>query len=289
MSDTQSARHGTAPDAELCQTVDLLKIDDRLREEMQQLAAINRELLGGARLDGPNNDIDDGLEHELGRLAAINQDLLGKASSDVDNLPDPVQDADELPRLRRENAELRSRLDGLERALERTSTEVSPAEVEPVANAPEEGPWAAKQKEYEAILEEKSEVIRTLHLELHDAQSRGAAATEPATPRDDPRSLKKQLEQELAQLENDEEELMIRMQQLEKAMSKDRAELAHQRSEIQRLHRELNQQVEAASREPGLSDRLGALQRLQGEVQAKQPAPPGGSKSSGLLRRIFGK
>jgi hypothetical protein len=94
-------------------------------------------------------------------------------------------------------------------------------------------------------------------------------------------------------------------------MSRDRAELARQRNEVQRLHNELNHEIEIASRDPGLRERLVALQRLQGEIIGRKhsatpsapvtppaplaaitPAPAPSSakkKSSGLLRRIFGK
>jgi hypothetical protein len=102
---------------------------------------------------------------------------------------------------------------------------------------------------------------------------------------------------------------MQQMRQMEMAMSKDRAELARQRNEIQRLHSELNREIENASRDPGLRERLVALQRLQGEITGRKPAPtppvskahaptgpvapaePGDDKrkNSGLLGRIFGK
>jgi DNA repair exonuclease SbcCD ATPase subunit len=181
---------------------------------------------------------------------------------------------DELTLLRQENVELRARMDSLERALIHGEqmpevSQAAPAGGSPTVTATEEPCQAEKEKEktYEALLEEKSEIIRNLHMQIHELRDAGGARFEPATGASGARALKKQLEDERRQVKEAEAELS-RMQQMEKAMSKDRAELAQQRSEIERFQQELSHQVETASREPALFDRLVALQRIQGGVQA---------------------
>jgi hypothetical protein len=303
MNSTQSTSNGAAHDADFAETTVSCKIDDRLKQEMNRLAAINQELLGNARVGVQHDHIDSRLQEELERLGAITQGLL-KGNADGTGVPETAREADDLPSLRRENTELRARLNGLEHALEGAPAEVWQAEEEPVAKPTEESPWAAKQKEYEAILEEKSEIIRGLHLRLHELQGSAGSLSDVAA-HNQTHSLKKQLEEEIAQVKRDEDELMTRMQQMEKAMSKDRAELTRQRNEIQRLHQELNQEIETASVDPGLRERLGTLEVLQGKVSDHKPSaspslhsnrpavapaePTPGKQGSGLLRRIFRK
>src|SRR5262249_2180220 len=150
-----------------------------------------------------------------------NQELLGKTP------PGPpvggAEEPDELARLRAENGQLRARVEELEQALQ--------------AGSPGQELWLERQKEYETLLEEKSEVIRGLHLKIQE-QGDGGGARAPAAADGgegdgEVQSLKKQLEEQRRQLEEDEEALMQQMRQMEMAMSKDRAELARQRSEIQ--------------------------------------------------------
>jgi DNA repair exonuclease SbcCD ATPase subunit len=239
-------------------------------------------------------DVEDRLQEEMRRLAAINQELLGKAPPAEPQ--EPGKEApDELGQLRKENAQLQARVEELEQALQ--------------AGTPNEEIWLERQKEYETLLEEKSEVIRNLHLRIQEQGGGGDASVSTASD-GDVLSLKKQLEEQRRQLEEDEEALMQQMRQMEMAMSKDRAELARQRNEIQRLHSELNHEIENASRDPALRERLVALQRLQGEMTGRKPtatiqpaskAPSQSAplthaeaaldkrKNSGLLSRIFGK
>jgi chromosome segregation ATPase len=261
MNTPQAIRNGTARQPASDDELELLNADDRLQEEMQRLAAINKELLG----------------------------QVSPAAQEAFHLP---EEPDELAHLRAENAELRARVEELEHALQ--------------ASAPEEDTWSERQKEYEALVEEKSEVIRALHMKMQQLQEGGATA--PPTDSSDIQRLKKELAEQRRKLEEDEEAVMQQMRQMEMAMSKDRAELARQRNEVQRLHNELNREIEMASRDPGLRERLVALQRLQGEITGRKQAmttPPPPTKqpteivpaaaasakkqSSGLLRRIFGK
>jgi len=163
-----------------------------------------------------------------------------------------------------------------------------------------------QQAEFERILEEKSELIRNLHLKVQELQDRPAAPT--CTPREeDLMALSEELERERQQLKEDEAALMEQMGQMEVQMSRERAELARQRTELQRLQGEIRLELELAARDAALRERLAPLQRRQQEISARRspgatPVPPaptipastapanavplGGS--NGLLRRIFG-
>jgi hypothetical protein len=212
-----------------------------------------------------------------------------------------VGEPPDLERLVAENAELRQRVEELEQLLTSAS-----------ANWDEDG-FAERQREYESLLEEKSEVIRALHQkiqELQEAPGGNAAPSAAAAPPQDLMQLKEQLEDERRQLQEDEEAMMKQMQQMELAMSRERADLARQRAEVQRLHADLNHELEQAARDPGLRERLMALQRRQQDIASRKPgasAPPAPAaapekaptppaqeaptptKSSGsLLRRFFG-
>ena len=91
---------------------------------------------------------------------------------------------------------------------------------------------AERMKEFEALLEEKSEVIRELHRKLQEHHDRPAGAT----PREEELlALSEELERERQQLKEDEESLMQQMRDMEVQMSRERAEMARQRSELQRL------------------------------------------------------
>lgn len=222
------------------------------RSELQQISATQRALIEELRSDG-----------------VINLDV-----------------EEELARLRRENSDLRARLEQAER-----KTRTGP---------PIEDAWTERQTEYEKLLDEKSEVIRTLHLqvqELRATSSTGAAAEEV---RD---AVVERQRQELAdqrrQLEEDEANMMEQMRGMELALAKDRADLARQRSELQRQQADFTREVEMASRDPQLRERLAGLQRRQldntvrkpveGATVQPPPAPvPPEKKSSGLIRRLFG-
>jgi chromosome segregation ATPase len=226
----------------------------------------------------------DALGEELTRLASINAELVGRlrgASPAVYARPaHPVDSADEVAGLRRENAELRARVEVLEQLL--------------VAQADEDS-WAERQREYEALLDEKSEVIRGLHLKLQELQEGPRRAPDEPIPREEQLlQMKHELEGQRRQLEEDEESLMAQMRQMELALSKDRAELARQRQEVQRLQTDLNREIEQADKNPELRERLHSLRRVH-EPTKREPASPqadakaaDGAKSSGLFRRLFG-
>jgi hypothetical protein len=263
MSDDQVSRNGTTHPAELG-TSAALGMDEGLQEELQRLDAINRELLSNAT---PQAASSPGTSEEGPR-------------DTVYDYHDVAED-DELANLRRENVKLRAHLDSLEQALQ--GPEEAAVAATPGVLTSEEMLWATKQQKYEALLEEKSETIRALHLRLHVMQD-GAVSLSGAAALNQMRRLKEKLEEQLAQVEKDEEELMMRMQQMAQAIAKDRAELTRQHNEIERLHQELEQQIAATSQEPGMDGRQDALERIRGEAQANRPSTElAGNKSSGLL------
>lgn len=199
-----------------------------------------------------------------------------------------LQENMHLDRLRQENARLRTTLAELEQLVEEAQHQPDSA-------------VGDRLKEYEGLLEEKSEVIRELHRRLNDQQDRPAGAT----PREEELlALSEELERERSQLKEDEETLMQQMRDMEVQMSRERAEIARQRNELQRLQGEIRHELEMAARDSGLRERLAPLQRRHQELMSRrgsapaptqaaapQPAPEltgGGRKDSSLFRRLFG-
>ena len=109
-------------------------------------------------------DSDSLLREELERLAAAQRELL-ETKPDIE-----IADAVDLASLRAENAELRAKLHEFDQA------------------------WGERQKEYENLLEEKSEVIRNLHLKIQELQELGGLA--PATgDQEDPAQVRRSWKQ----------------------------------------------------------------------------------------------
>ena len=201
-------------------------------------------------------------------------------------------DVPEIDILRQENVELREHAEELERLLNEAQKKGPPPD--------------DQQKEMEALLEEKSDVIRQLHLKIKELQANPAASAPggaepspqeggkselieqlqekieelqakpvPATPREEELlALHEELEEERRQLKEDEESLMQQMRQMEVQMSRERAEMARQRSELQRLHNDIRHELELASREAELRDRLQPLQRRHQEMTHRKGAEP---------------
>ncbi len=224
----------------------------------------------------------------------------------VENTP-VVPDSDLAMQLRAENLKLRAYVKELEQQAQSAS------------GASEEA-WAERQREYEALLEEKSEVIRDLHQKLQELQEYvvanpggggGAAGSSQQTASaEELLELQQQLEEERRQLQQDEDALMTQAREMELGMARERAELARQRNELQRLQAELATHLEQAARDSGLRERLAPLQRRQQELsQGRQPShpahpgqaaptpatpqpaaapPPKKQHSSGIFRRLFG-
>ena len=214
----------------------------------------------------------------------------------------------EIDLLKAEEATLRCTVEELEKLLEEKILA--------------EQTWTEKQKELEALLEDKSEVIRELHLKMQERPAAagprgsailpsGAAREAAITPREEELlALSEELEEERRQLREDEETVRTQMREMEVQMSRERAELARQRNELQRLHSEIRHELELASRHAALRDRLEPLQRRHQEMlhrKGSEPSRDGAAEAApqqtsaaappqqasprnptGLLHRLFG-
>ena len=192
---------------------------------------------------------------------------------------------EELGLARAEIADLRSQIEQNEQLLQ-------------AAVASEES-WLERQKEYELLLEEKSDVIRDLHHTIQELKD--GSAGDNFAKAEELKELKRELEERRKQLAEDEAGLVNQMREMELALSRDRAELARQRNDLQRLQSEIQREIEIASRDAGLRERLANIVRRQPDavtvsIKPPQPKPeaPHSPASvppktqSGLFRRIFG-
>jgi hypothetical protein len=228
---------------------------------------------------------DDALGAELERLAAAHKELLAAAGvSREQGLVESQEEnagTRETAQLRAENGRLRTRLEELERQLQ-------------LAGEGREQAWREQQREYETLLEEKSEVIRGLHLQIQELkaeppQQAGAELPGPALAlREELEHLRNQLEQERRQLEEDEHAVEQQMKQMELTLSRERVELARQRAELQRMQNDFQHELETAARDDKLRERLLPLQRRHQEIvnsKGAAAAPPPRPTSSGQLPR----
>jgi chromosome segregation ATPase len=266
--------------------LDLLSPDDPLRREMEQLMAENKQLVSEMKTPPAAGRPEAPARHER---PAPRHEAAGDHGGDA-------------AQLREENDRLRVRIEELEHMLDATGDQT-------------EQVWSEQQKEYEAILEEKSEVIRKLHQYIAKLKER-AAETTPAGPewgenpndlRKELMQMKKEVEEARRQLEEDEAAMMEQARQMEMSLAKERVELARQRNEVQQMHRQLQHEIEQASRDGVLRERLAGLQRRNQEVAAGVPpagadAPrralptqaslgggqPRPQENSGFLKKLFG-
>lgn len=174
----------------------------------------------------------------------------------------------------------------------------------PFAPAVSAEEWAEKEREYEEQLAEKDEQIRILQERVQKLEEEGLDLDAVQIHDLAVERMKAKLEEQRRQLEQDEEAMMRQTREMELALAKDRAELARHRSELQRLQADFQRELETASRDGDLRERLIALQRRHQESQGKRvverpaepadlpaavaPPPPARPKSS-LIRRIFGQ
>jgi DNA repair exonuclease SbcCD ATPase subunit len=187
---------------------------------------------------------------------------------------------DEPSALRIENEDLRRRVEELEHVL--------------LASGDSDDAAAEAQREFERLLEQKSETIRDLHQQLQELRAQVAAAgddgaahavmpsdlvTQAGPSHEEAQAQRREIaeersrmEEERQQLKDDEESLMKQMREMELSLSRDRADLARQRTELQRLQNDLNRELEQAGRDAGLRDRLLSLRRTQ-EAPAANHAP----------------
>jgi chromosome segregation ATPase len=189
----------------------------------------------------------------------------GQAAPAVNAEP---KDADEVTRLRSENEQLRALCLELEQALHEATQQGDQS-------------WEDRAREYEALLEEKSETIRQLHKQLQETkamleevEAQAAQAmqqaqanphrsyTGPAPREEELLSLSEELERERRQLQEDEQTLMEQMREMEVSMAKERAEMARQRNDLQRLQSEIRHELERL-------EKTGAAQRKMEELKSK--------------------
>jgi hypothetical protein len=262
---------------------------------------------GGAASSGLESTSDEEHEEILRRLRN-QQEVVGRPPprDEEDEAPprrkekgNPGDDAD---RLLAENQELRSIIAELKQCLDDSA-----------AQGKGNQSFEDREREYETLLEEKSEMIRELHVRVQELEKQGGggggggrAAETPEQEEllalsDELERERCQLEQERRQLEGDrrqlredEESMMRQMREMELQMAKERAELARQRNELQRLHSEIRHELEAAQRDAAVRERLQMLQRKHPQEPAaegedapkKKPAKP--KKESGFFGKLFG-
>jgi hypothetical protein len=209
--------------------------------------------------------------------------------------------AEELKLLREENVSLHAKVEEMENLVVLASQEAEERQ-------------AKCQREYESLLEEKTEVIRTLHQKNNELRAQ-AVKTAAGLPEDASNSqlvdrqelqrLNVELAEQRRQQKEDEDSMMGQLRQMEMSLAKDRAELARQRVDMERLHNEIKHELDTASRDGGLRERLQALQRRASDAAMPRPSlpqnnhqsgqgsrtapPPSGANitKSGLFRRIF--
>jgi hypothetical protein len=206
-----------------------------------------------------------------------------------------VDEPEELEQLRSENGQLRALCTELEQALQEASQQ---GQV-----------FDERVKEYEQLLEEKSEMIRQLHQKLQDlegAPPQRPVRTGPVPREDELLNLSEDLERERLQLQEDEQALMEQMRQMEVSMARERAEMARQRNDLQRLQGEIRHELERLERNgtlqskiEGLKNKLqdatsrrGAAPITPSKVPSQAPTPAAAQpnkKEGGLMGRWFGQ
>ncbi len=328
-TDSQEAQNKPAQQTSL---LDILGPDDPLVREMQQLLdetkRLNSEIKGTPLEETPlpqplQEPVSEDNRHlpleEIPQPETSQSPTTGEQnrhSSEVHSeaagqseVSEPLdsEDLNELARLREENSQLKSRLEEVEQILAATTNQT-------------EEMWTEQLKEYESLLEEKSEVIRHLHQEIQQLREGGEKEGQAAKPVGNDQTamhqellaLKEQLEtdrrhleEDRRMLEEDEAALMEQARQNELALSKDRVELARQKSELQRLYQDFQREIEKITRDGNLRERLIQVKQQRDVNGQSRPAPraavptqaalnnpandseprPG---SSGLLKRIFG-
>jgi chromosome segregation ATPase len=177
--------------------------------------------------------------------------------------------------------------------------------------------WRDLQEEYEARLEEKTEVIRTLHVKVEELEV--ASVPVKKTPKDEELlAMSEDLERERCQLQQEQRELEElrkrltederamheQMREMEMQMARERAEFARRRTDMQRILEEIRREIDKAERNGQLNQRLRQIrdQYSQNANKEEEPEPAPGvppapirpaapetqkPQDSTLLRRLF--
>jgi chromosome segregation ATPase len=222
--------------------------------------------------------------------------------ADADN-----DSAQEIDLLRAENIQLRSLCAELEKALGEASQQ-----------HPDQGSHEDRIREYEVLMEEKTETIRLLHEQLQEARAlleenqpvQPANAEQPVPCEDELLKLSEELERERRQLQDDEQSVMEQMRQMEMTMARERAEMARQRNDLQRLYSEIRHEMERLERNGALQNKMDELKAKLQDVQNRRgaapatasrptgtpqagapsaPTPTAPPKKDGFMGRLFGK
>lgn len=237
--------------------------------------------------------------HVHGRTAAS---LVHSALAPGESATEPESDERQvLLTLREENEQLRALCVELEQALHE-------------ASLPGHASGEDRLKEYEAMLEEKTEMIRQQHEQIQELKGAVAelecqpgnrtATNGPAPREDDLLALSEELERDRKQIQDDEQALMQQMREMEVSMARERAEMARQRNDMQRLQSEIRHELERLERNGALQSKIEGLKNklsdattrrgsapVSSREQPTQPAasPPTPTKKEGLMGRLFGR
>jgi len=209
--------------------------------------------------------------------------------------------------IRAENEQLRALCAELEQALQEAAQQSDPN-------------YEDRIREFEALLDEKTETIRELHQQLQNAQGTIAEleanreakphADGPAPREEELLNLSEELERERRQLQEDEQALMEQMREMEMTMARERAEMARQRNDLQRIQGEVRHELERLERNGALQSKIEGLKsrlhdattrrgmaaspsgthRSQPKVATPPELPPEEPKKEGgsLFGRLFG-
>jgi chromosome segregation ATPase len=240
--------------------------------------------------------------HVNGRTAAAAASLLHSAETPTKIAVEPEADeVQDLLTLREENEQLRALCVELEQALHE-------------ASLPGHAGGEDRLKEYEAILEEKTEMIRQQHEQMQQLQAvvaelecqpgTQAAANGPAPREDDLLALSEELERDRRQIQEDEQALMQQMREMEVSMARERAEMARQRNDMQRLQSEIRHELERLERNGALQSKIEGLKNKLSDATTRRGSAPAASrekpaqptaptpapaKKEGLMGRLFGR
>jgi chromosome segregation ATPase len=233
-----------------------------------------RESMNMANGPGPRDPVDDDADRAPSEPSAEESASGRRFEEDA-----PQEDAEEITKLEAENEQLRGIVDELRQQLEQSVGD-------------NQSGWGEREREYEAMLEQKTETIRELHSRLEEL-SKGPkpAAPLPNVNQEELSALsdeierercrleqeRRQIEEDRKQIREDEESMMRQMREMELQMAKERAELARQRNELQRLHSEIRHELELAQRDAAVNERLRLLQRRSSQLEA--PAAGKGSSA----------
>jgi hypothetical protein len=215
---------------------------------------------GSAARRIPPPEDDDENWGDLPDQESLEQTSLEEKQNILNSLKEEGADSEELEQAQGENDQLRGIIAELRDQLEQATGQGQEL-------------WEEREREFEAMLEEKSEKIRELFLRVQELEPAGSAKSEPGPGREcggdsdmpDDKELvalsdelerercvleqeHRTLEDDRRQLREDEEAMMRQMREMEMQMAKERAELARQRNELQRLHSEIRHELEQIGR-----------------------------------------